>query len=265
MKSATCYVLAAGILLALLPIRAQQPSKQPPASKEKPAVGKSADAAKPKHQRVVSSLAGFDLLEASKTQKQPMVVGATRGLPQPVALAPRLGKVYGLNPALAWSFAGKADKFVLILTDVAQIELFRREVTGTQYQYPADAPLLEPGKTYFWTVQSPLGVLGATSSAPVGFVVVSAAQRDEIERALAQIAAADAYARDESRARVFTDHRLWYDAISAYSELIARHPNRAELYEQRGMVYVQLDATKPLAERDFARADKLSDEASLPK
>lgn len=258
MKSANCYFIAAGVLLALCPAHAQQPPKQPPANEGKRAGSKSADtAAKPKRQRVVSSLAGFDLLEASKTQKQPMVVGATRGLPQPVALAPRLGKVYGLTPVFAWSFEGKAAKFIWILTDTTPSEPFRKEVTGTQFQYPAEAPALEPGKTYFWTVQSPLGMLGATTSAPVGFVVVSAAQRAEIEKALAQIAAADPYERDLARARVFTDHRLWYDAIAAYTDLIARFPDRAELYEARGMIYSQLDSGKSQAEADFSRADKL--------
>ncbi len=257
MKSSTCCILAACALLALSSGHAQQPPKQPPASENKPAESKSADTtSKPKRQRVVSSLAGFDLLEASKTQKQPMVVGATRGLPQAAALAPRLGKVYGLNPALVWSFAGKANKFVLILTDVAQNELFRREVTGTQFQYPAEAPSLEPGKTYFWTVQSPLGMLGETASAPVGFVVVPGAQREEIEKALAQISTADAYEHDLARARVFTDHRLWYDAIAAYSDLIARFPNRAKLFEQRGQIYSQLDVTQTLADRDLARSEK---------
>jgi hypothetical protein len=257
-KSASCRFVVAGVLLALCPVYAQQPPpKQPPASDEKRAGSKSAEtAAKPKRQRIVSSLAGFELLEASKTQKQPMVVGATRNPPMPVALAPRLGRVYGLHPVFAWSFAGKAAKFILLLSDAAKTELFRREVTGTQFQYPADAPPLEPGKTYFWTVQSPLGMLGATTSAPAGFVVVSTAQSEEIETALAQISPSDTFERDFARARVFTDHRLWYDAIAAYTDLLARFPGRAELYEQRGQIYAQLEVTQALANKDFARTEK---------
>ena len=266
MKSASCYVFAAGILLALLPVRAQQPPKQPPASEEKRSSSKPADtAAKPTRQRVVSSLAGFDLLESSNTQKQPMVVGATRGLPQPVALAPRLGKVYGLNPGFSWRFEGKATKFIWILTDTTQSELFRKEVAITQFQYPADAPPLEPGKTYFWTVQLPLGALGATSSAPVGFVVVSAAQREEIEKALVQIAATDHYERNVARARVFTDHRLWYDAIAAYSDLIVRFPDSAELYEARGQIYAQVQATQMMSEADFGRVKEIGVTSKKPE
>ncbi len=52
----------------------------------------------PGRKRIVTDLSGFDLLEPGKLQKQTTVVGATRGLPRPVALAPRLGKVYGTNP-----------------------------------------------------------------------------------------------------------------------------------------------------------------------
>lgn len=253
MKSANCYALAAGVLLILYAGHAQQTPNEQKRTGSKPVD----TAAKPKRQRVVSGLAGFDLLEASKTQKQPMVVGATRGMPQPVALAPRLGKVYGLNPVFAWSFEGKAGKFVWTLSDADQTELFRQEMTGTKFQYPAEAPALEPGKTYFWTVQSPRGVLGATTSAPVGFVVVSVTQREEIEKALAQIAVTDSYQRDLARARVFIDHRLWYDAIAAYTDLISRFPDRAEPFEQRGQIYVQLGVTKSLADKDFLRADEL--------
>jgi hypothetical protein len=245
-----------------------QTSPQPQTPPSKKAAPPSSSSAPKKRQRVVPNWAGFDLLEkkgATSTPVTPGVVGATRGLPQAVALAPRLGKVYGLNPVFAWSFAGKASRFVLTLTDLNQTELFRQEVTGTQFQYPAGAAPLESGKTYFWTVQSPLGALGATTSAPAGFVIIAAAQRDEIDKALAQIAATDPYERDLARARVFTDHRLWYDAIAAYSDLIDRFPGRAELYEQRGQIYAQTQTTKTLSERDFTRADEIASAARKPE
>ena len=57
--------------------------------------------------------------------------------------------------------------------------------------------------------------------------------------------------------QVFTDQRLWYDAIGAYTELIAHSPDRAEAYEKRGMIYAQIAATQPLADADFSRADGL--------
>ncbi len=56
--------------------------------------------------------------------------------------------------------------------------------------------------------------------------------------------------------QIFTDHRLWFDALGAYDDLIAKYPDRPELYDQRGAIYAQIPATKSLSEADFARADK---------
>jgi hypothetical protein len=205
--------------------------------------------------RVVMDLSGFDLLGSGH---ETMVVGATRTLPHPLALAPQLGKMYGTSPTFAWSYGSEAGKFVFVLLDEAQQEFYRTEVAGTQLRYPKDAPALVPGKTYFWIVQVALGVLGSVQSAPAGFLVVSSSQREELEKVLAQIPPGDSYALALGRAHVFTRNRLWYDAVAAYSDLIARFPDRAELYEQRGMIYAQLESTRPLADQDFARADSLT-------
>jgi hypothetical protein len=211
---------------------------------------------KPRRKRVVSDLSGFDLLDQGKVKKESMVVGATRGAAPPVLLAPRLGRIYGDRPALEWSDESRPSGFVVALTDEAQEELARAETTTTRWVYPADAPRLEPGRTYFWTVQASSGLF-ASPSAPAGLLVVSGAQREEIDRALAAAAAADPYEQGRARARIFTDHRLWYDAVAAYSDLIARFSDRPEAYEERAMIYAQLDATQARADQDFARAEAL--------
>lgn len=92
-----------------------------------------------------------------------------------------------------------------------------------------------------------------------------AGQRGEIERDLAKVSSSDDYARGLGRARVFTEHRLWYDALAAYADLIARYPERAELYDERGSIYAQLEVTQKLAEADFARAEELHNGATTPK
>jgi hypothetical protein len=241
-------LLALGIL--------QAPQQEPPKAKPKPGepAQESKDARKPRRERVVTDLSGFDLLAPEKKR---MVVGATRGLPRPVALAPRMGKLYGSGPTFVWSYAGRERNFVFILRDDAQQEVYRAEVTGTSYQYPASAPALEPGKTYLWTIELASTTILSSPSAPAGFLVVAPAQREEIKRALGQIQDPDPYQAGLARARLFTDHRLWYDALATYAELIARYPDRGELYEERGMIYAQLDDTRPLADQDFAKADDL--------
>jgi hypothetical protein len=207
---------------------------------------------------VVTDLSGFDLLESNKGKKQTQVAGATRGMASPVALAPRLGKLYGSQPTFAWTFEGKAKKFLFVLQDDARNELFHAEVTGNEYRYPATAPALEPGKTYFWTVEVSSAMFGGEPSAPAGLLLLNPAQRAEVEKDLAAAASPDPYKAGLARARAFRDRRLWYDAIDSYSALIARYPDRGELYEERGTIYAQLEATKALADQNFARADGLT-------
>ena len=218
--------------------------------------GKEETPDKPRRRRVVSDLSGFDLLDQGKVKKESMVVGAARGFAPPVVMAPRLGRAYGERPTFEWRDQSKPSRFAFALSDESQEEIYRAETPKTLLAYPADAPRLEPGRTYFWTVQAASGLF-ATASAPAGLLVLSGNQRQEIDRALAAITASDPYEQARARARVFTDRRLWYDAVAAYSDLIARFPDRPELYEERGTIYAQLDTTQAMADEDFARAERL--------
>lgn len=209
--------------------------------------------------RVVTNLAGFDLVDAKKLSGQAMVVGATRGANPIVPLVPHLGKLYGANPTFAWGYEDKAAKFVFVLTDDAQAEVYRAEVSGTRFRYPAGAPAFQAGKIYFWSVSTPTSLVGSNSSYPSGLLVVSTVQRQEIEKKLAEFSG-DSYEAGVARAQVFTDARLWYDALDAFTDLIERYPSRAELYERRGTIYAQLHCTQELAEADFSRAAKAQEE-----
>jgi hypothetical protein len=243
---------ALALALSASPLAAQRET-----APKKPEAPRKDDAPdKPRRKRVVSDLSGFDLLDQGKVKKESMVVGAARGFAPPVPMAPRLGRVYAERPTFEWRDEAKPAGFVFALTDEAQEEIYRAETPRTQWAYPADAPRLEPGRTYFWTVQARSGLF-ATASPPAGLMVMAGSQREEIDRALAKVAAGDPFEQGRARARVFTDHRLWYDAVAAYSDLIARFPDRPEPYEERGTIYAQLDATQAMADEDFARAEAL--------
>lgn len=251
------FLLVSSLCAAQAAPPPSKPGEQPkPPTKQASDASKGAETKKPARPRVVTDLSGFDLLDPGKAKKQTMVAGATRGMPRPAALAPKLGKLYGSNPLFQWSFPGKSQKFVFVLTDESQNEIMRTEVTGSEFRYPATAPPFTPGKTYFWTVE-PAAAMLAEPSSPVGFVALPATQRQELEQRVAAIKSSDAYAAACERAQLYTDQRLWYDAIAAYSDLIAQYPDRAELYEKRGTIYAQFEATQPLADKDFAKADEL--------
>jgi hypothetical protein len=222
------------------------------------AAAKSTAAAPAKRQRVVTVLSGFDLLDKDALKKQTMAAGASRGEGAvPVALAPHLGKVYDTAPEFCWNDTGGGGSYVLTVWDDAQHVVFRTEVKGYRFRYPASAPKLEPGKTYFWTVETPPSMSGNQQSTPVGFEVVAGEQRTEVEQKLASIKDSDAYAADLAKARIYTDARLWYDAVGAYTRLMQKYPARAELYDARGTLFAQLPVTQGDADADFAQAEHL--------
>ena len=252
-KEWLAQVAAGGLLLAGMAVAQQKDTSKPA---PKPAHPPAKTEAKKPRARVVTDLSGFDLLEPSKLKKQPQVTGATRGFPEPAAMAPRLGKVYDLHPVFQWSYPGKLRHFAFVLKGDDDQEIFRAEVEGTSFHYPETAPPLEPGKTYFWTVEATT-ILGVQPSATVGFVVVSEDARKEIGDGLAMVPDGDSYQGGLARAKLLTGRRLWYDALAAYTELIAKYPDKVELYVQRGNIYAQVAATQTLSDQDFAKADEL--------
>jgi hypothetical protein len=220
-----------------------------------PADAAAAPAAK-KRQRVVSDLSGFELLDPAKLKDKPMVSGATRSLfspKPPVLLAPHLARLHGASPVFAWRH--NAKRYHVALSDEAGRELHAADVEGLRYEWPQGAPRLEDGATYSWSVK-PLDPAGTASSA--GIVIVTKAERAEIDRALTAVKIKDAYSQSLARGAAFTDKRVWYDALGVYTDLIARFPDRPQAYEQRATLYAQLPTLQEAADEDFAQADALT-------
>jgi hypothetical protein len=237
------------------------PPKQAP-PKEPPPAAKTETATTP-HKRLVVDLSGFELGDPNKARKERALLGATRGgsARLPILLAPELSKYYGAAPLLSWLYPGRSEGFEIVIRDEDDNEVLRQKVSTTEYRLSATTPRLQAGKPYYWSVQSFPPLLEPGVSDVAGFVVVSADERQQIDRELAAIAS-DTYQDGLARAEVFTQHRLWYDAIGAYRDLITRFPDRGDLFEKRGMIYAQIESTRPLADADFARADELKAPAS---
>lgn len=249
---------AAAVLTALavvrpLPARAQQPAQQAGQPQQKQSGGAASQPSRPK--RVRADLSGFDLAP-KKTSKNAQIGGGTRGaLSKPVLYAPHRGKTYTTNPTFFWGDRGSETDFRLTVYDSDEKELCRTKVHGKSFTYPAGAPPLKPGETYSWTVRAASGLM-AEPADPVEFVVLSGAERKSAENTLHGINGDSDDARLR-RAEVFVDARLWYDAVEAYSVLIAKNPSDAMLYRARAAVYDQLIATQPLADQDYAHFEQL--------
>jgi Domain of Unknown Function (DUF928) len=246
MKRALYFCLMA-LLLAWVG-RAQQS-----ATPAKPAASK--PGANPKKKLLDADLQGFELSDDKNVHT---TVGGTRG-EHPLAklLAPRVARIYGPSALFQWSVEnpnnGK-EGYVFTVVDEDEARIVREQVTAPSYKLPAGFSKLRPGESYYWRVQVlPYTMLGEGQD----FMMVSAEEGKQIEKELAGIPAGDPYETGFARARIFVAHHLWFDSIGAYTELIEKFPDRAQLYEDRGAIYSSIEATRELAEKDRAKAAAL--------
>jgi Domain of Unknown Function (DUF928) len=226
------------------------PAQQPSATPSKQA------ADKPKR-KLDTDLSGFDVSDDKSGKKVSTMLGGSRSaaVPSATLLAPHCAKFYGASADLLWSFSGHNEGYIVLITDEDETQIVRQQVKDTRYRVNAPSDKLQPGETYYWRVQ----VLPNTlASDPLEFVVVSADERHAIDQAIAAIPNGDPYESGLARARVLVDHRLWFDALGAYNDLIAKYPNRADLYQDRATIYAQIPATKSLSDADSNRATSLS-------
>jgi hypothetical protein len=236
----------------------QQPAGSQPANTP------NADSGAGHPKRVHANLSGFELApQKPSTDSSVQIGGGTRGgLPGPLLYAPHRAKSYSANPTFYWGQPGAMNEFTLRVYDSSDDTVFEETVHGKSYTYPPSAPALKPGETYSWTVQLASGLM-AEPAEPVEFVVQSLSDRAPVQSALAPISGHGL--QDQlRRAQIFEDARLWYDAVSAYSDVIAKFPDEAAAYERRGDIYDQIPETRGLAQADFANAERLR-RGGIPK
>ncbi len=199
-----------------------------------------AQAPTPHPVRVHAKLSGFDL--SSKSGKSAnQIGGASRDIGTPRIYAPASARDYSLNPTFHWATPDGATKVTFRLSTINGIELYNTTTSATSLTYPAGAPALKPGMTYRWTIIPENDMLGG-APAPVTFVVVDGAERTTIQSALAS-------ATDP--ANVFVDHRIWYDAISAYNTALEKNPANQAARLGRATLYNSIPATQSLADADW--------------
>jgi Domain of Unknown Function (DUF928) len=202
--------------------------------------------------RAQAKLDGFDLAPEKASANQ--IGGASRSVGSGgklVLYAPHKGLVFSLRPSFWWQGDATAAYRVRIQDMTGQFS-WDRPVTGDALAYPADAPPLEPGRTYLWRVVPDSPLLGPPPPAAM-IVVMADADRSQLEAAVNQIQGSGVDA-GIARARLYFDHRLWYDAVMEYNGLIAQYPDQGQLYGLRGVVYDQLPATQALADADYSHS-----------
>jgi hypothetical protein len=230
MKPVPLCTLTRSCLIACVGLLPLSACSQQPAPKPAPPV------------RVRAKLDGFDLsAKAGKSANQ--VGGASRDLGSPKLYAPNLGKAYSLRPVFSWSTAEGAEKVTFRLMAPNGEVQYEASLTANTLAYPPDAPALVPGSTYRWTVIPENDMLGGAPS-PVAFTIVGGTERAAIDGELKSAASPQA---------VFVNHRVWYDAIAAYTAALQQTPDDPAALQGRATLYDQLEVTQPLADSDWQR------------
>jgi hypothetical protein len=206
-----------------------------------PAISQKAAPAPPPT-RVRVKLDGFDL--SSKSGKSAnQIGGASRDLGTPRLYAPDAGKAYTLTPTFYWETSDATQKVTFRLSTLNGVTLYQAELTGGHLVYPADAAPLTPGTTYRWTVIPENDILGGAPPA-ASVSIVGGTERSAIDTELKS-------ATDP--ATVFVNHRVWYDAVAAYTATLDLSPNDQAARRGRAAVYDQLPVTQPLADADWQK------------
>jgi hypothetical protein len=202
--------------------------------------------------RAQAKLDDFDLAPEKASANQ--IGGASRSVGSGgklVLYAPHKGLVYSLRPSFWWQGDATAA-YRFHIQDVTGQFSWDRPVTGVSLAYPADAPPLAPGTTYLWRVIPDSPLLGPPPPAAM-IVVMADADRSQLDAAASQFQGSGIDA-GMARARLYFDHRLWYDAVMEYNGLITQYPDQAQLYPLRGAVYDQLPVTQALADADYSHS-----------
>lgn len=111
--------------------------------------------------------------------------GQRAALPQdlPYILFPRNTLVLDPRPRLTWHDTGAVSYTVMIVDSSGKTVWEQAEITDTAFQYPEDAPALQPERDYLLLVRDANGKTSEDDPAKgLGFRVVDAAARPDVEQ-----------------------------------------------------------------------------------
>lgn len=211
----TVCVMSFGIAKTNLLAQAQDPSRKPSPRRPLP--------------KPPTGSRGFE--QAGRDSSSRLIAaGATRGPLKPTA--PYEGLAYNAHPFLAWAASPGAASYHLTLregTESSSPIVYEADVKLAQFAYPAEAPVLAPGKLYSWRV-STAGVLEKKQGAVATFFVLSGEDAAQVKTALdkAKLTAPKSPADRLRQAQIFEQYGVWYDALRIASELVNEDPNDAD-------------------------------------
>ncbi|MBI4539224.1 MAG: hypothetical protein HY704_06935 [Gemmatimonadetes bacterium] len=202
------------------------------------------------------------LAQVSNTsaRNQPNRQGMIRPIPgTAVPVAPRNGiLVIGPRPTFRWFAVPGAKGYRIQIQKVGGQPERYEAGTDTAWTLPADAPALEPGQTYRWTVAP---VPSGRAAPLVSFRVLGAAEHEALQRTLADLAAVGFEPEGDGlllAALAYRDAGLYYE-VERLLERMAKSnvPLGRDFYYLQGEVYDALGKLEA-ARAAFDKADAMS-------
>lgn len=214
--------------------------------------------------RAVSSAvmsADTDLTLNRAGQGEIEVLGGLRanGDRQPVTLLqPMRTRVMASGPVFSWSTLDNFEVY-RISVRAASGEIWSAETTETEIAWPADAPILTPGETYFWKVEAE-AMLDVVESELASFRVMDADTEASLRAGLTELEnLPDADHAGASYqfllGNLYASHGAYAQAIEAFEAIAAAHPNAENVHHVLASLYAETgNAAKAIQARERAQA-----------
>lgn len=132
------------------------------------------------------------------------------------AVAPCQSAVLGGQPLFRWHAPDDAGELALTVYNDAGEHWKTTVNDASEFEYPADAPTLEPGVSYSWTLESEDPLRFPPLRAPASFFEIATEETaGKVEKALAAVGSSDLSesARAFLRASIYYEHGLLAHAI----------------------------------------------------
>jgi len=230
------WQLATVVAFSLLPLLAataiSHASPAFDAAHGQQATDKSAPPAPPRPVRVIADLTQFHLDQIPRKKQNDTGAGSRGAVSTLTLCAPSSGAASSTRPLFEWRApdSGASKVTFSLLNDGGDV-LYESDVAGTRFEYPADAPALQPGQAYSWKVTG--GQMNRLPEA-VAFTLQTESERAALQGSLAS--ASDPLAH----AQVYLKNGLWYDSVAALQSGIQKFPERKDLQEQLAKLYEQV-------------------------
>ena len=209
---------------------------------------------------VISSDTDLTLHRAGQGEVE--VLGGLRnsGLLPPVDLAYPVRTVVTSNgPEFFWVADDEYEAFTVSVRGPVG-EIWSGETTDISIMYPADAPVLEPGQTYFWKVDAET-LFDVVESEVTSFQIMDAETQASLDQGLEDLARLSEDAGSASYqfllGNLYANHGALGQAIDAFENIASAHPDAESVHRVLASLYTEIGKTKK-AVSALERAHELS-------